>query len=108
MGVAPERLAQQLAQNNQLNFAAAEVVRAKAMNLIAERVKVTDPQGEVIDVAAALAAPPSSAAFSDDADEADDIDDADDIDEAAEVDDDADVEAGDAGDADEAGEDAKA
>jgi trigger factor len=105
MGVAPERLAQQLAQNNQLNFAAAEVVRAKAMNLIAERVKVTDPQGEVIDVAAALAAPPSSAAFSDDAD---DIEDADDIDEAAEIDDEADIEAGDAGDADEAGEDAKA
>jgi trigger factor len=57
MGVAPERLAQQLAQNNQLNFAAAEVIRAKAMNIIAERVTVTDPTGAVIDVAAALAAP---------------------------------------------------
>jgi trigger factor len=57
MGVAPERLAQQLAQSNQLNFAAAEVVRAKAMNVVAERVKVTDPAGVVVDVAAALAAP---------------------------------------------------
>ena len=42
MGVAPDRLAQQLADNNQLSFAAAEVLRGKAMNLIAERVKVTD------------------------------------------------------------------
>ena len=57
MGIPPERLAQQLAQNNQLNFAAAEVVRAKAMNVIAERVKVTDPAGTAIDVATALAAP---------------------------------------------------
>ena len=67
MGVAPERLAQQLAQNNQLNFAAAEVVRAKAMNIIAERVKVTDPNGVVIDVAAALAAPADSADADEDA-----------------------------------------
>ena len=57
MGIPPEHLAQQLAQNNQLNFAAAEVVRAKAMNVIAERVKVTDPAGTAIDVATALAAP---------------------------------------------------
>ena len=74
MGIAPERLAQQLAQNNQLNFAAAEVVRAKAMNLIAERVKVTDPNGVVVDVSAALAAPVAdSDASTDDAD--DDLDD---------------------------------
>jgi trigger factor len=82
MGVAAERLAQQLAQNNQLNFAAAEVIRAKAMNIIAERVKVTDPAGAVVDVAAALAAPVS------DSDEASDEDDADqdaDQDEAAEA-----------------------
>jgi trigger factor len=65
MGVAPERLAQQLAQNNQLNFAAAEVVRAKAMNIIAERVKVTDANGVVVDVAAALAAPVDTAAAED-------------------------------------------
>jgi trigger factor len=66
MGVPPERLAQQLAQNNQLNFAAAEVVRAKAMNIIAERVKVTDPNGVVVDVAAALASP-ADAVTADDA-----------------------------------------
>ena len=76
MGVPPERLAQQLAQSNQLNFAAAEVVRAKAMNVIAERVKVADPSGAVIDVAAALAAPVSGTAGTDqdDADEDDDQD----------------------------------
>ena len=45
MGVAPDRLAQQLADNGQLSFAAGEVLRGKAMNLIAERVKVTDTSG---------------------------------------------------------------
>jgi trigger factor len=57
MGVAPERLAQQLADEGRLSFAAAEVLRSKAMNLIAERVKVTDAAGHDIDVAAALNAP---------------------------------------------------
>jgi trigger factor len=73
MGVPPERLAQQLTQNNQLNFAVAEVVRAKAVNIIAERVKVTDPNGVVVDVAAALAAPADEVASNedDDADEDD-------------------------------------
>jgi trigger factor len=73
MGVPPERLAQQLTQNNQLNFAVAEVVRAKAVNIIAERVKVTDPNGVVVDVAAALAAPADEVASDgdDDADEDD-------------------------------------
>ena len=42
MGVAPEQLARQLADSGQLSYAAAEVLRGKAMNLIAERVKVTD------------------------------------------------------------------
>ena len=57
MGVAPDRLAQQLADNGQLNFAAAEVLRGKAMNLIAERVKVTDQAGHQVDIAAALNTP---------------------------------------------------
>jgi len=57
MGVAPERLAQQLAEDGRLPAAAAEVLRAKAMNLIAERVKVTDASGHEVDVKAALAAP---------------------------------------------------
>ena len=57
MGVPPERLAQQLADDGRLSFAAAEVLRGKAMNLIAERVKVTDSAGHEVDVKAALNAP---------------------------------------------------
>jgi trigger factor len=57
MGVAPDRLAQQMADNGQLSFAAAEVLRAKAMNVIAERVKVTDNSGHEVDIKAALNAP---------------------------------------------------
>jgi trigger factor len=72
MGVAPERLAKQLADDGRLSFAAAEVLRAKAMNLIAERVKVTDTAGHEIDVKAALEAPRQVAAADDeDADDED-------------------------------------
>ena len=61
MGVAPDRLAQQLADNNQLGFAAAEVLRGKAMNVIAERVKVADKSGHEVDIESALNRPLSSA-----------------------------------------------
>jgi trigger factor len=61
MGVAPDQLAQQLAESNQLNFAAAEVLRGKAMNVIAERVKVTDKSGHEVDMKAALNTPLTSA-----------------------------------------------
>jgi trigger factor len=57
MGVPPDRLAQQLADNGQLSFAAAEVLRGKAMNVIAERVKVTDGAGHEVDIKSALNAP---------------------------------------------------
>jgi len=57
MGVAPERLAQQLAESGQLSRAAAEVLRGKAINLIAERVKVTDESGQEVDIRAALGVP---------------------------------------------------
>jgi trigger factor len=57
MGVAPDQLAQQLVDNGQLNFAAAEVLRGKAMNVIAERVKVTDQSGNPVDIGAALNTP---------------------------------------------------
>jgi trigger factor len=72
MGVAPERLAQQLADSGQLSFAAAEVLRGKAMNLIAERVKVTDQAGDTVDVRAALNAPLQSAELAEGAVDADD------------------------------------
>ncbi|MGH3234293.1 MAG: trigger factor [Streptosporangiaceae bacterium] len=57
MGVAPDQLAQQLVDNGQLSVAATEVLHGKAMNLIAERVKVTDQSGQEIDIKTALNAP---------------------------------------------------
>src|SRR5580704_14933920 len=72
MGVAPERLAQQLADDGRLPLAAAEVLRGKAMNLIAERVKVTDSAGHEVDVKAALNAPVQGAAAAADEDDAED------------------------------------
>jgi trigger factor len=57
MGVAPDQLAQQLVDNGQLSFAAAEVLRGKAMNVIAERVTVTDKSGNPVDIGAALNTP---------------------------------------------------
>jgi trigger factor len=71
MGVAPERLAQQLTDSGQLSAAAGEVLRGKAMNLIAERVKVTDQSGHEVDVKAALNAPVQAADESEAAAEAD-------------------------------------
>jgi len=68
MGVPPERLAQQLTQSGQINFAAGEVLRGKAMNVIAERAKVTDPSGEVVDVKGTLNASAASIAEEADAD----------------------------------------
>jgi trigger factor len=68
MGVAPERLAKQLADDGRLPLAAAEVLRGKAMNLIAERVKVTDSAGHEVDVKAALNAPVQDGAADADAD----------------------------------------
>ena len=67
MGVAPDQLAKQLAESGQLSFAAAEVLRGKAMNLIAERVKVTDKSGHEVDIKAALNTPllPTEAAAED-------------------------------------------
>jgi trigger factor len=90
MGVAPERLAQQLADDGRLPLAAAEVLRGKAMNLIAERVKVTDSAGHEVDVKAALNAPVQGAAAAADEDDAED-DAADDVDLEDEAD--ADLEA---------------
>ena len=54
MGVPPERLAKQLADDGRLPSVAADVLRGKAMNLIAERVRVTDTAGHEVDLNAAL------------------------------------------------------
>ena len=78
IGIPPERLAKQLADEGRLSFAAAEVLRGKAMNLIAERVKVTDSAGHEVDVKAALNAPvrPAEDTAEDTDDDAEDTDDA--------------------------------
>jgi trigger factor len=70
IGVPPERLAKQLADDGRLPLAAAEVLRGKAMNLIAERVKVTDSAGHEVDVKAALNAPVQGAQTPADEDDA--------------------------------------
>ena len=88
MGVPPERLAQQLADNGQLSFAAAEVLRGKAMNLIAERVKVTDESGHEVDIKAVMNAPLQPAGTAESAVAADD-----DAEVMAETDAEADAEA---------------
>jgi len=61
MNVPPERLAQQLADDGRLPSVAADVLRGKAMSLIAERVRVTDAAGHEVDVKAALNAPVGAA-----------------------------------------------
>lgn len=57
MGVPAQRLAQELSRNGQINAVASDVLRGKAMSLLAERVKATDPEGAIVDVKGALAAP---------------------------------------------------
>jgi trigger factor len=52
MGVPPDRLAKELTDRGQLNVAVAEVLRSKALGLIAERVSVTDEAGQPVDVKA--------------------------------------------------------
>jgi trigger factor len=99
MGMPPEQLARQLAENGQLSYAAADILRAKAMNLIAERAKVTDESGHEVDIKAALGAPVAVAEDAADAVAAED-----DAEVMAETDPDAELEDGTAedGDADDA------
>jgi len=100
MGVAPDRLAKQLADDGRLSFAAAEVLRGKAVNLIAERVKVTDTSGHPVDIKAALSAP--ARAGSAETDRQDDAAGADPQDDAAGADPQDDADGADAAGADQA------
>jgi trigger factor len=54
LGVSPDYFAQQLVQNNQINVAVTEVLRGKAATIVAERVKVTDEEGNPVDVKAQI------------------------------------------------------
>ncbi|MEU6432465.1 trigger factor [Microbispora sp. NPDC046973] len=55
MGVAPNTLAQHLADNNQLPLAMMEIVREKAKTLIGDAARVTDTAGNEVDVKAIYA-----------------------------------------------------
>jgi trigger factor len=85
IGVPPDRLAKQLTDHGQLNAVVADVLRSKALAVIAQRARVTDETGRVVDL--------SEAAQQDGADDAAQQDGADD---AAQQDDTG--EAGSAGD----------
>ena len=52
MGVPPDQLARQLTERGQLAAVAADVLRSKALTLIAERAKVTDESGRDVDIKA--------------------------------------------------------
>ena len=54
MGVSPDQLARHLTESNQISVAVTEVLRAKAMNLVVEHVKVADEDGNEVDVKSAL------------------------------------------------------
>ncbi|WP_169952779.1 trigger factor [Microbispora sp. H11081] len=55
MGVAPNTLAQHLADNNQLPLAMMEIVREKAKTVIGDAAKVTDTAGNEVDIQAVYA-----------------------------------------------------
>ena len=54
MGISPDRLAQELSDRGQLPSVAGDVLRRKAMTLIAERASVTDEAGRDVDIKAAV------------------------------------------------------
>jgi trigger factor len=69
MGMAPDRLAKQLSDNNQLGAVAGDVLRSNALRLLAERAKIVDEAGRPVYVAAEE---PEADADAEDAGEADD------------------------------------
>jgi trigger factor len=56
IGVPPDRLARELSERGQLASVAADVLRGKALTLIAERAAVTDEAGRPVDIQAAAEA----------------------------------------------------
>ena len=61
LGVPPERLARQLTDRGQLSAVVADVLRSKALSLIADRATVTDESGREVDLAEAVQGDGSSA-----------------------------------------------
>ena len=74
MGVPPDRLAKELSERGQLASVAADVLRGKALTLLAERATVTDEAGRPVDIEAAAADPEAEAG--EEADEAEEPDEA--------------------------------
>jgi trigger factor len=64
--VDPERLARQLADNGQLGSVASDVLRSKALEIIAQRAKIQDEDGHEVVIEA-----PAAASASDDEPEED-------------------------------------
>jgi trigger factor len=50
LGVPPDRLAREIVDRGQLGAAASEVLRSKALTLLAERANITDDSGRAVDV----------------------------------------------------------
>jgi trigger factor len=50
MGIAPDRLAKELTDRQQLSSVIADVLRGKALSLVAERAKITDESGRGVDL----------------------------------------------------------
>jgi trigger factor len=73
MGVAPDRLAKEIVDRGQLGIAMGEVLRGKALRVLAEQVKVTDEAGRPVDIKA-IAAQRDAEISGDDAEEAGDAD----------------------------------
>jgi trigger factor len=80
MGVAPDRLAKEIVDRGQLGIAMGEVLRGKALRVLAEQVKVTDEAGRPVDIKA-IAAQRDAEISGDDAEEAGDADAEDDADD---------------------------
>ncbi|MGE5131560.1 MAG: trigger factor [Gemmatimonadota bacterium] len=62
LGVPPDRLAKEITDRGQLGVAVTEVLRSKALTLIAERAAVTDESGEPVDIKALMEAENAEAA----------------------------------------------
>ncbi len=71
MGVAPDRLAKQLSDNGQLGAVAADVLRANALTLLAQRATVVDEDGRPVYLAAEQTDEDASPDDSEAADDAD-------------------------------------
>ena len=72
LGVPPDRLAKEIVDRGQLGVAVTEVLRAKALDLLAERAAVTDEAGNPVDVKAITAEAQGEAEAEADAEAGDD------------------------------------